>query len=304
MRYDADIISRKLTLFPSPYPGESFYSILCRYHVRSGNSCDWHTIHQLFGKNRSLRSTLLSPFHIQYADNWFVPGTGVSTESLLRQHTAFNLFALISSEYERIQILDMASGKKASTSYPIQVQSRLKHPSGFLRYCPKCAETQRKLYGESYWQILPQLDGCEYCPIHKCRILNSPVRLENITNRFHPASKVLNEHSEPIESIDPVWDNLFADDEQFFIRIAEGMQWLLSNGNRFEGCRRLYKAFDKLTGSSCSNRWPTITLRTICDASDIASFNSPIFFEYLKQKAITHLTQRTYIYTQHHSALM
>ena len=45
----------RISLFPTPYPGESFYSVLCRYHIRSGNVNDWHTSNQLFGYNSKLR---------------------------------------------------------------------------------------------------------------------------------------------------------------------------------------------------------------------------------------------------------
>ena len=37
-----------LTYFPTPYPGEWWYSVLCRYHVRSGNTCWKYTIQELF----------------------------------------------------------------------------------------------------------------------------------------------------------------------------------------------------------------------------------------------------------------
>ena len=44
-------VVRQLPFFPTPYPDESFYSILCRYHVRSGAPTSASTINRLFGKN-------------------------------------------------------------------------------------------------------------------------------------------------------------------------------------------------------------------------------------------------------------
>ena len=38
-----------LTYFPSPYPDEWWYSVLCRYHVRSGHSKYATTISELYG---------------------------------------------------------------------------------------------------------------------------------------------------------------------------------------------------------------------------------------------------------------
>ena len=181
----------RLPLFPSPYPGESIYSLLCRYHVRSGNVNDRYTIRQLFGYNSSLGSTLLSPYHLEKAKKWLGSGASISTETLLQKNTAFPLFSVTAAEYELSRICDMISGKVESTTYPRWVQIRLLHPSGRLRYCPACAAAQKKLYGEAYWQVLPQLDGVEYCPVHGIRIKNSTVSLEDIRYKFYPASDVL-----------------------------------------------------------------------------------------------------------------
>lgn len=37
-----------LTCFPTPYPDEWWYSVLCRYHTRSGNPKQQTTIRELF----------------------------------------------------------------------------------------------------------------------------------------------------------------------------------------------------------------------------------------------------------------
>lgn len=78
---------KELPLFPTPYPGECFYSVLCRYHIRSGNATDAFSIKQLFGYNTSLASTVLSPYHLDVAKYWFPPSVGISAEMLLEQHT-------------------------------------------------------------------------------------------------------------------------------------------------------------------------------------------------------------------------
>ena len=37
-----------ISFFPSPYPDELWYSVICRYHVHSGNYCAKHTLRQLY----------------------------------------------------------------------------------------------------------------------------------------------------------------------------------------------------------------------------------------------------------------
>lgn len=39
-----------MTYFPTPYPGEWWYSVLCRYYVRSGFSNHATVLHELYGK--------------------------------------------------------------------------------------------------------------------------------------------------------------------------------------------------------------------------------------------------------------
>lgn len=41
-----------ISFFPSPYPDELWYSVICRYHVHSGNYCAKHTMRQLYGDNQ------------------------------------------------------------------------------------------------------------------------------------------------------------------------------------------------------------------------------------------------------------
>lgn len=54
-----------ISFFPSPYPDELWYSVICRYHVHSGNYCAKHTLRQLYGDNFCAPS--LIHFHIAYA---------------------------------------------------------------------------------------------------------------------------------------------------------------------------------------------------------------------------------------------
>lgn len=38
-----------ISFFPTPYPDELWYSVICRYHIRNGNYCAKHTMRQLYG---------------------------------------------------------------------------------------------------------------------------------------------------------------------------------------------------------------------------------------------------------------
>ena len=40
-----------IPFFPAPYPDELWYSVICRYHIRSGNPSVKYSIRELYGAN-------------------------------------------------------------------------------------------------------------------------------------------------------------------------------------------------------------------------------------------------------------
>ena len=40
-----------ISFFPMPYPDELWYSVICRYHIRSGNPSFKYSIRELYGAN-------------------------------------------------------------------------------------------------------------------------------------------------------------------------------------------------------------------------------------------------------------
>ena len=246
-----------LPLFPAPYPGESFYSVLCRYHVRSGNAIDWCTSNQLFGYNSSLTSTLLTPFHLEMVKYWAPSYSTATAEMMLHQNTAYNLYAInaIPGELERIQ--DVVAGHRTTESFPRWMHPRIINPAGYLRYCPECAKEQAKLFGEPYWEVLPQVDEVEYCPRHKIRIRNSPVSLKSIGFHYHPASSVLTKdelrHSR--NTCEQEWDSLFRKEKDFFIQLAGNINWLLQNGESYAGSEKITWVYKRLSWRNGDWTW-------------------------------------------------
>ena len=184
----------RLPFFPTPYPGESLYSVLCRYHVRSGNATNRKTILQLFGVFGSLCSTLLLPSMLNCLKSWVDAESGINAEYIFRNNTAYSLCTLRNyHDYYRFfpnGDFSVPTFSKKDYCWPFR-QCLIRHPSNKLRYCPACAAVQKKLYGEAYWQILPQLDGVEYCPIHQTRIATTAIGSRDLLYTFHPADIVI-----------------------------------------------------------------------------------------------------------------
>lgn len=80
--------------FPSPYPDELWYSVICRYHVHSGNSCAKHTMRQLYGDNFSAPSLMLcGAINTLLAQ---LPQGFLSAKDVVMQHTFFPYYARFS----------------------------------------------------------------------------------------------------------------------------------------------------------------------------------------------------------------
>ena len=230
---------KPLPFFPTPYPGESLYSVLCRYHVRSGNTSAHKSIRQLFGDYASLISTLLLPPMLNRFEYWTATDSGFDAKDLLRKHTAFSLCKLQTfAEYQGV-----FAGTNSSEVFSRQLrrgtfrQQLIQHPSRMLRYCPVCASEQKRIYGESYWQILPQLDGVEYCPIHKTRIVASTIHTLKIQHAFYPADTALSQQDPDLSVSERLWYSKTHIEEypELFIAMAKTISYLWKNLPHFSG---------------------------------------------------------------------
>ena len=173
--------------------------------------------------------------------------TNIRAEDMLRDNTAFTVYALSASPFE-IARKRIVNGLSAH-----YMQSRLANHAGRLRFCPACAAEQKKIYGEPYWQILFQLDEVEYCPIHRIRVRNTPISYESIRNHFYPASFILDSESATSSDTLTPWDKLFSTNREFFIKLARNVAWILQNGVQYEGCNNLYSSYSRIIGTTNFN---------------------------------------------------
>ncbi len=203
--------------FPAPLPYETLYSFLCRYHVRSCNTSDAATILQLFDQKRSLHTTVLSPFPLRFAGRWTDSFQGFSRESLIREHTAFPFYQSFHSG------ANASRSSYAADRFFMAMYNRCATFSKRLRYCPKCAQTQWESFGVSYWQILPQINGYEICPIHLEPIRETAITHRDIRYNFHPASNVLGNSKASDVSAKLDWVETYQSE---FLSMAEDINYL------------------------------------------------------------------------------
>jgi hypothetical protein len=95
-------------------------------------------------------------------------------------------------------------------------------PPGYLQFCPLCAVSDQKQYGEMFWHRLHQISGVEACPIHTVFLEKSSagVGCQGNINEFISAKRGIQVTSDkPLDLLNPCHQNL--------LKIAQDTAWLL-----------------------------------------------------------------------------
>jgi hypothetical protein len=154
------------SFFPTAYPDELLYSVLARYHVRSGNISPKATLRELFGST-TITATVDLPSHLNALVQNLPPLSKHTVESLIQKHTLYPFYAPFlfpdKAELVRGSMLEHSWGD-IHTRAGIMASS-VRTPN-CLRFCPACFREEQEKYGEAYWHRLHQLSGVVVCPAH------------------------------------------------------------------------------------------------------------------------------------------
>ena len=144
--------------FPAPYPDELWYSVICRYHIHSGNSCAKHTLRQLYGDNFSAPSLMLCGSVNTLLTQ--LPQGFLSAKNIVMQHTFYPYYArFFPTQRKRSTYAYVVNGNHCSV----------------MRYCPVCCQEDLQLYGEPYWHRSHQLPDMRICTKHRCWLVDTDV---------------------------------------------------------------------------------------------------------------------------------
>lgn len=234
---------QRLSFFPTPYPDECFYSIFCRYYVRSGISSPEAATRKFFRSDRSvLVSTVYFPRKFELLDYWVDPESGITGGDLICNHTSYPYHSVshVDDLYQQMEEAIRSGIPESGIERTVRrMMSKSKYVSEgqYLRYCPACAREDFHKYGEAYWHRIPQLPGIVYCPEHGCRIRDSDATFEEMRVRIYPASYVLRNIRDSAESTQRYKENYFF--------VARETAWLLGHGREFGGYKNISRKYRK-----------------------------------------------------------
>lgn len=156
--------------FPKPYPDEIIGSLLIRACRHTGYC--YHTLLSKLGSPRhyqesplltmvvaALPSQLSVPLHQLLADHTVFPYAAAFLPIAIRSH-----YASLASSSSEEDILRFNLFLKATTN------------ACKRRFCPMCAESEARRFGETYWHRMHFLPGIRCCPVHPKQMLVSPIR--------------------------------------------------------------------------------------------------------------------------------
>lgn len=167
-----------MPFFPSPYPDELLYSILARYHLRSGNISFKATMEDAFG-TKNATAIIELPSNLNALISNLPLNAEYTADYLIDNHTLFSFYAAFlppkRSKSVRNSMMKR-NGKGIYGKTGIMASSVVSNQ--FFRFCPLCNEEDKERYGELYWHRIHQIPGVLVCPKHQVILSDSKVPLK------------------------------------------------------------------------------------------------------------------------------
>jgi hypothetical protein len=178
------------SFFPTPYPDELLYSILARYHIRSGNLSPKATLRDLFGVSTVVATADL-PSHINALIQNLPPFSTYTAESIIYRYTLYPFYSPFL--FPKISELVFDSMKEhcwGDVHARAGIMASAVAAPSRLRFCPECLFEDERRWGEPYWHRLHQVPSVLVCSKHLCLLQPSKVNVpgEN-KHEFYPASR-------------------------------------------------------------------------------------------------------------------
>jgi len=182
-----------ISFFPFVYPDELLYSQLCRYHVRSGNLTYTMTAKDLYARNRFVIPDMLflNRFNEDALD--WICGEDTLKEVVINQ-TMFPSFVRFIPKENRNTALEALVSMEGNWNNLLKIPNM---GAQFFRYCPVCANEDRKTFGETFYHRKHQIYRVRVCPEHGCYLEDTEILTSKMSPGFYDAESNIPYDSEP-----------------------------------------------------------------------------------------------------------
>jgi Tn7-like transposition protein D/TniQ len=164
-----------LGFFPTAYPDELLYSLIARYHLRSGCISPKATLQELFGSTTTI-ATIDLPANLNDLTKHLQHLTPDRANDLIAKHTLYPFYQpFLPPQRDRSIRKSMKAGKAANIHTRAGIMASAIPTPRYLRFCPQCHAADLELYGEPYWHRLHQIPSVLVCPQHGTFLQDSSV---------------------------------------------------------------------------------------------------------------------------------
>src|ERR1043165_1257690 len=179
-----------ISFFPTPYPDEILYSILARYHIRSGSLSPKAILRDLFGTT-TVVATVDLPSHINSLVRNMPPLSKYTADSIISEHTLYPFYApFLFPETSELVFDSMKEHCWGEVHARAGIMASAVAAPSRLRFCPHCLHKDEEKFGKPYWHRLHQVPGVLVCskPLGLLQASKVTVPGEN-RHEFYPASR-------------------------------------------------------------------------------------------------------------------
>ena len=198
----------QLDFCPQPFPDETLFSLVSRYHRLTGFREYRDTLELLFGTSTILPHSTF-PRHLHAACAALFPEEGISF--VIDQLTIFPYFRPFLSAWQVNKALAYLTGRQTGAIKTLlgMVASQVGAET-LYRYCPVCLDSDRLQHGQAYWHRTHQLPGVWVCPLHHLTLfeVDSAWMAGQRRRLVLPDEAELQNHAAPLPVTYPLRDSL------------------------------------------------------------------------------------------------
>ena len=190
-----------ITYMPPIYPDELVYSWFCRYYVHSGHLTHKAALTDILS-NRHDNPSKEFLGHINPDMLTAIQRMYPITDVILC-HTMYPQYARFIPQEQKQRALYHIGYDFCDAHHLFAILPRTSGDQ-YLKFCPLCADEDRRQYGEAYWHRVHQIRNMQICTKHNCRLVNSAVVAKSEqTFTLCPAESYIADHKPVIET-DPL----------------------------------------------------------------------------------------------------
>lgn len=161
-----------ISYLPEIYPDELAYSWFCRYYVHTGCLTHKAALNNILSSRHDnpskeflghINPDMLTAIQRMYPIN-----------EVILHHTMYPQYARFVPQKQKKDALYHIGFDFCDVHHLFPILPRCERDL-YLKYCPVCADEDRKQYGEAYWHRVHQIRNMRICVKHNCRLVNSSV---------------------------------------------------------------------------------------------------------------------------------